>query len=71
MTSKGFPISAEIADHKTDGLSPEDGSKIWKIVPRRKPGSVNASQTIGEIMQKLNRADGDVYRVIITEDSSD
>jgi hypothetical protein len=70
MTSKRYIITAEIADHVEDGLNPEDGSKVWKMLPLRKTWSVDQSTSIGEIMEKVDLA-GYVYRVTITEDRSD
>ncbi|MCA1494652.1 hypothetical protein I6F11_27645 [Ensifer sp. NBAIM29] len=71
MKSKRFIITAEIVDHSEDGLNPEDGSRVWKVLPLRKTWSVDPSQPIGEIMKKVNAVDARVYRVTITEDSSE
>jgi hypothetical protein len=71
MKSKRYIITAEIAAHEEDGLNPEDGSRVWKMVPSRKTWSVDPSMSIGEIMDKVEDLAGNVYRVTITRDSSE
>ncbi|PKA39660.1 hypothetical protein CWR43_30815 [Rhizobium sullae] len=70
MTSKRYIITAEIADREPDGLHPEDGSQLYRMLPSRKTWSVDPSMTISEIMNKVDRT-SNVYRVTITEDSSE
>ncbi|MBP1856776.1 hypothetical protein [Rhizobium herbae] len=67
--SKRYIITAEIADREEDGTSPEDGSRVYKVLPSRKTWSVDPSMTIGEIMEKVDKT-FNVYRVIITDDAS-
>lgn len=69
MTQR-YIITAEIADREPDGLNPEDGSPVYRMLPSRQTWSADPSMTIGEIMQKVDRT-RNVYRVTITEDSSD
>ncbi|MBD9507940.1 hypothetical protein IB277_14750 [Ensifer sp. ENS07] len=68
--TRRYIITAEIADREPDGLNPEDGSQVYRMLPSRKTWSVDPTMTIGEIMDKVDRT-SNVYRVTITEDSSD
>jgi|GEM_PF-5618533 len=69
MMATRYIITSHYSDRETDGIDPQDGSPVWIAIKRTKTWCVEAHETIGDIMKKVN--EDYPHQVIITKDSSE
>jgi hypothetical protein len=68
MTEKLYVVTADIMDQEPDGVSHEDGSRVFRTYVTKRTWAFPASTPIGDIMEEVEIGNGYVMNITITQD---
>lgn len=55
MKKYEYVVTAEIVDKEQDGLNPDDGMPVYRLIHHRRTWTVGSDMKIGDIMERVEK----------------